>query len=65
MSLDKHLLPLSEARWGCHAVIQADGARGAAGNCSRRARLIRVFKEEGASGGPRLELPWLQVLGPF
>lgn len=55
--------PLSEARWGCHAVIQADGARGAAGNCSRRAAGSSVCSKRRELWGPRLELPWLQVLG--
>ena len=55
--------PLSEACWGCHAVIQADGARGAAGNCSRRATGSSVCSKRRELWGPRLVLPWLQVLG--
>lgn len=44
-------------------MIQADGARGAAGNCSRRATGSSVCSKRRELWGPRLDLPWLQVLG--
>ena len=55
--------PLSKARWGCHVVIQADGAGGAARNCSRRAAGSSVCLKGRELWGPRLGLPWPQVLG--
>ena len=55
--------PLSKARWGCHGVIQADGAGGATRNCSRRAAGSSVCLKGRELWGPRLGLPWPQVLG--
>ena len=55
--------PLSKACWGCHGVIQADGAGGAALNCSRRAAGSSVCLKGRELWGPRLGLPWPQVLG--